>query len=169
VRTAPKTPIVLALLIATVLATAIAMIGGSASGGDERGGRLLVRGGATTIVQRGTGSPDFVPVITKLAFHWDGTDGWLECLALAPSEPAGEPGSGDFDTNAMYVTGPITAGRVGADGAVLRGTATVTGLGAGKNEPFRLVARRGGPGTTVVLHVSGLVFREIVLDGEIGF
>ena len=53
--------------------------------------------------------------------------------------------------------------------AVLSGTATVTGLGAGEDLPFRLTVRRGRSGTTAVLEVSGLVFKEIVLEGQIGF
>jgi hypothetical protein len=52
---------------------------------------------------------------------------------------------------------------------VLRGTSIVTGLGAGENLPFSLVVFQGGPGTKVILRVSGLVFREIVLEGEIRF
>ncbi|MBA3728157.1 MAG: hypothetical protein H0W94_02950 [Actinobacteria bacterium] len=45
----------------------------------------------------------------------------------------------------------------------------MTGLGAGKDLPFTLIAYRGGPGTRVVLRVSGLVFNEIVLEGGISF
>ena len=48
-----------------------------------------------------TGAPDFAPVLTKLAFHWDGAQGRLECLALAPSTAAGAGQSGVFDTNVM--------------------------------------------------------------------
>jgi hypothetical protein len=121
------------------------------------------------MLEGGTGAPDFVPVLTKLAFTWNGTRGDLECLALAPSAPAGDPGSGDFDTNVMYVTGPITSGSVEDGRAVLRGRATVTGLGAGEDMPFTLIVQRGGPGASVVLRVSGLVFREIVLEGAISF
>jgi hypothetical protein len=69
----------------------------------------------------------------------------------------------------MYVTGPVTAASVEEGRAVLRGTSTVTGLGAGEDMPFTLVAFEGGPGTKVILRVSGLVFREIVLEGEISF
>jgi hypothetical protein len=35
--------------------------------------------------------------------------------------------------------------------------------------PFTLIVQRGGPGASVVLRVSGLVFREIVLEGAISF
>jgi hypothetical protein len=69
----------------------------------------------------------------------------------------------------MYVTGPVTEASIEGSRAVLRGTATVTGLGAGEDLPFTLVAFEGGPGTRVILRVSGLVFREIVLEGEITF
>jgi hypothetical protein len=154
------------LVVIAVLA--VSLIGATvAAQGDES--RRLIRGGATTMLEGGTGAPDFVPVLTKLAFSWNGTRGDLECLAIAPSAPAGDPGSGDFDTNAMYVTGPITSGSVEEGRAVLRGSATVTGLGAGEDLPFTLIAYRGGPGTRVVLHVSGLVFNEIVLEGVIRF
>jgi hypothetical protein len=69
----------------------------------------------------------------------------------------------------MYVTGPITSGTVDGGRAVLRGRGTVTGLGAGEDLPFTLIVQRGGPGTSVVLRVSGLVFNEIVLEGGISF
>jgi hypothetical protein len=69
----------------------------------------------------------------------------------------------------MYVTGPVTSARVIGDTAALEGTATVTGVGAGEDLPFQLTVRRGGPGTTAVLEISGLVFREIVLEGQVIF
>jgi hypothetical protein len=154
------------LVVIAVLA--VSLIGATvAAQGDES--RRLIRGGATTMLEGGTGAPDFVPVLTKLAFSWNGTRGDLECLAVAPSAPAGDPGSGDFDTNVMYVTGPITSGTVDGGRAVLRGRGTVTGLGAGEDLPFTLIVQRGGPGTSVVLRVSGLVFNEIVLEGGISF
>jgi hypothetical protein len=156
--------IVLLLLLGTAVLATSASAGGETADEGHR-----VRGAATTMLEGGTGAPDFVPVLTKLAFHWNGSRGDLECLALAPSDPAGSPGSGDFDTNVMYVTGPVTAGSVEGGRAVLRGTAKVTGLGAGENLPFSLVAFQGGPGARVILRVSGLEFREIVLDGEIRF
>src|SRR5687768_6170638 len=112
--------VLLSLVTAAVLAT------GASAGGGPGNDPIGVRGGATTILEGGTGAPDFVPVITKLAFHWNGTRGDLECLALAPTDPAGDPGSGEFGANVMYVTGPITSGTVEGHRAVLRGTATVT-------------------------------------------
>jgi hypothetical protein len=157
-----KIVVLLSLIAAAVYAT-----GGSAGGGAANEERI--RGAAITMLEGGTGAPDFVPVLTKLAFHWNGTKGDLECLALAPNAPAGDPGSGNFETNVMYVTGPVTSASVDGGRAVLTGTATVTGLGAGEDLPFTLIAFRGGPGTRVVLRVSGLVFKEIVLEGEIGF
>lgn len=152
---------------------ALALVAGSAGwaasdqDGDDK--RLKVRGAGTSIVEGGTGAPDFVPVITKFAFHWNGTSGDLECLALAPSAPAGDPGSGNFDVNAMYVTGPITSAQRQGSTIEFRGTAKVTGIGAGTDVPFVGVAARGGPGTTFVLEVSGLTFKEIVLEGQISF
>lgn len=154
------------LVVIAVLA--VSLIGASVAAQSDEGSRLI-RGGGTTMLEGGTGAPDFVPVLTKLAFNWNGTRGDLECLALAPSDPAGDPGSGDFDTNVMYVTGPITSGSIEGARAVLRGRATVTGLGAGEDMPFTLIVQRGGPGASVILRVSGLVFREIVLEGEIRF
>jgi hypothetical protein len=159
--------------IASVIA--VLLIGGTVVGAQVAQGRdrpvdsLGIRGGATTMLEGGTGAPDFTPVLTKLAFHWDGRTGDLECLAIAPANPAPEPGSGEFDTNIMYVTGPVSSARRVGDTAILEGTATVTGVGAGEDEPFRLTIRRGGPGTTAVLEVSDLVFREIVLEGQISF
>jgi hypothetical protein len=155
------------LLVVAVLTLSLIGVSVVARGGEV--GRRVIRGGAITMLEGGTGTPDFVPVLTKLAFRWNGREGNLECLAIAPSVPAGDPGSGDFDTNVMYVTGPITSGSVEEGRAVLRGNATVTGLGAGEDLPFTLIAYRGGPGTRVVLRVSGLVFNEIVLEGGISF
>jgi hypothetical protein len=134
----------------------------------EEGGRT-VKGGATTTIAGGTGAPSFTPVITKLSFHWQHGQGHFECLALAPSVAAGKAGSGNFDTNVMYVTGPITAVQFNGSVATLMGTATVTGLGAGMNVPFTATAERGGPGTPFVLNISGLTFDETVLEGEISF
>lgn len=85
-----------------------------------------VSGAGTTMVEGGTGAPSFTPVPTKVAFHWNGETGRFECLALAPSAGAGAPGSGDFDTNVMYVTGVIASVGREHGRAVLEGSATVT-------------------------------------------
>ena len=135
--------------------------------GDEHAG--AIRGGGTSLVRGGTGSPSFTPVMTKFAFSWKDGMGGFECLALVPSAAAGKPGSGNFDTNAMYVTGTLTSAQAQGQSAVLKGTATVTGLGAGTNVPFTAAITRGGPGATLVLEISGLTFSEIVLEGEIRF
>ena len=135
----------------------------------------LIQGGGTTVVTGGTGStsfppfPPFTPVITKFAIHWSGGQGRLECLALAPSTIAGTPGSANFDTNIMYVTGPITSVEFKGHTAIMKGTATVIGLGAGTGKPFTATAERGGDGASFVLKVSGLTFDEIVEDGQIKF
>jgi len=70
----------------------------------------------------------------------------------------------------MYVTGRITGAVVNGDTATLTGTATVTGLGAGTSLPFTFVVRSGGPGATATLEISGLTFKEILLEGifEVG-
>ena len=132
------------------------------------GGRV-VQGAGTTLVTGGTGTPSFVPVLTKFGIHWRDGQGRLDCLALAPSAAAGTPGSGNFDTNVMYVTGPITAVEIHGAIAVLTGTATVTGLGAGSSWPFTATAERGGSGARFVLTVSGLTFEETLVEGEITF
>ena len=157
-----------ALLV--VLGGAAAVIAAAAiADAAAKGSNTAVRGGGTTMVRGGTGSPSFVPVITKVAFHWSEGRGGFECLALAPSAAADEPDSGEFDTNVMYVTGDITSATVEDRTAVLRGSATVTGIGAGSNRPFTATLTRGGPGATLVLEVSGLTFSEILLDGRFAF
>ena len=93
----------------------------------------------------------------------------ITLLVLTASALPGSPGSGNFDTNVMYVTGTITAVQINGSVAVLTGSATVTGLGAGSNVPFTATAERGGPGTTFVLTISGLTFHETILEGEISF
>jgi hypothetical protein len=130
----------------------------------------IARGAGTTIIHGGTGSPNFVPVITTIAFHAErsgaGVTGEFECLALAP-EPASGPGSGQFTVNAMYVAGKVTGASVHEDTATLTGTADITGLGAGTNVAFTFVVHRGGPGSAAVLTVSSLTFpfNEILVQG----
>ena len=135
--------------------------------GEEGGQRI--QGGGSTMVTGGTGAPEFNPVITKLGFHWRDGQGHLECLALASSAAAGTPGSGNFDTNVMYVTGEITSVEIHGPTATLHGVANVTGLGAGANLPFTAIAERGGPGTRFMLTIAGLTFDEILLEGHISF
>lgn len=157
------------LLAAITVATVIAVPALIAEAGTgDRGTRAMsVRGAGTTIVEGGTGAPSFTPVVTKVAFHWNGNAGRFECLALAPSAKAGSPGSGNFDTNVMYVTGEITSVELdGRRRAILKGSATVTGIGAGSNRPFTAVVTPGGPGATLVLDVSNLTFRETLLQGR---
>jgi hypothetical protein len=128
-----------------------------------------VQGGGTSIIWGGTGAPAFAPITTKFAVSWSHGRGHFECLALTPSASAGDPGSGTFDKNIMYVTGSITSAEVHTRSAVLKGIATVTGAGEGKALPFTLTVVPGGPGATLVLEVSGLTFNETVLEGEIEF
>src|SRR5207245_5537267 len=129
-------------------------VGGGDDGQDGGG----VRGGGTSRVAGGTGAPSFVPVLTKFAFNWSGGTGRFECLALAPSAAAGTAGSGNFDTNAMYVTGTITSAEIKGNTAILKGTSVVTGIGAGANRAFTLTVTRGGPGAMLVLVVSVMTF-----------
>ena len=133
--------------------------------------KVLARGGGKTIVQGGTGQPGFVPVVTTIAFHAERegrvVSGDFECLAMAPAVATGN-GSGQFTVNAMYVTGRISAADINGDTATLKGTATITGLGAGSAIPFTFVVRKGGAGATATLTTEGsphLVFNEILLEG----
>jgi len=154
---------ILALL--TLAAVPLTALGGAVNGPDKN----VIRGGGTSLVSGGTGSPAFAPIETKFAFNWTGHTGRFECLALTPSAAAGTPGSGNFDNNIMYVTGTITSADAKGQTAVLKGTATVTGAGAGSNRSFTLTVTSGGPGATVVLEISGMTFNEIVLDGQVEF
>jgi len=96
----------------------------------------LIEGGGTSLVTGGTGTPDFVPVMTNFGFHWRNGKGKFECLALVPGAKAGTPGSGNFDTNAMYVTGTITSAEIHGQRATISGIATVTGLARGRTFRF---------------------------------
>jgi hypothetical protein len=135
-----------------------------AAAASERHDR--VSGAGKTIIEGGTGGTAPIPVTTLVAFHADGSGGDFECLAFAPSKATGRE-SGEFDTNVMYVTGKVTSVVIDDDEATLRGTATVTGLGAGQNVPFTVTVRGGGPGATVNLTVAGLTFKEILVEGHI--
>jgi hypothetical protein len=159
-----KASLVIGIVVGVALVAAPIAPSGTPGDGDDDG--RSVRGARTTMVEGGTGSPSFTPIITKVAFHWQAGAGRFECLALAPTEQAGTRGSGKFDTNIMYVTGAITSADIGKDAAILRGSATVTGAGAGPDQAFTATVTGGGPGATLVLEVSGLTFREILLDGR---
>ena len=150
-------------LLALVL---IASISAPAAASAEGGNHGQASGAGHTIIEGGTGGSAPLPVQTVLAFHATQQGGAFECLALAPAAATGD-GSGRFEINAMYVTGAITSVAVSGHTAVLRGTATVSGLGAGHNLPFTATVQAGGPGTTVVLEISGLTFHEILLEGHI--
>ena len=128
---------------------------------------LSVQGGGTSILTGG--GPGTLPIITKLGINFENGSGRFDCLALAPTPPEGTQGSGIFDNNIMYVTGPITGATIQGNTATLTGTATVTGVGAGTNAPFAVTADRGGPGTKVVLVVYGVTFVETLLEGSITF
>ena len=129
-----------------------------------------VAGAGKTVIESGAPGPtpetSPLPVTTLLAFHADAQGGDFECLAFLPSHPAGA-GSGEFDQNVMYVTGKVTSLEIGNGAATLRGTATVTGLGAGHDVPFIALVHPGGPGITVRLDISGLTFNEILVEGHI--
>ncbi|MGH2712530.1 MAG: hypothetical protein ACRDM7_01340 [Thermoleophilaceae bacterium] len=166
-KNAPKTLLVIGVMAGAALVAAPIAPSGTPDEGEDDG--RSVRGAGTTIVEGGAGPPAFTPIITKVAFHWQAGSGRFECLALAPSADAGKPGSGKFDTNIMYVTGAITSADIDEHTAVLTGTATVTGAGAGSDQAFTATVARGGSGATLVLEVSGLTFREILLEGRFRF
>ncbi len=128
---------------------------------------ISVQGAGTSILTGG--GPGTTPIITKLGINFEDGSGHFDCLALMPTPSAGTQGSGIFDNNIMYVTGPITGATIEGNTAVLTGTATVTGVGAGTDKPFTVTVDRGGPGTKVVLVVSGLTFVETLLEGSITF
>ena len=135
---------VVSFVLATLLTTRTVL---GRDSGDDNG--RIVQGAGTTIIHGGTGSPNFVPVTTTIAFHAErssgGVTGEFECLALAP-ETASGPGSGQFTVNAMYVVGKVTGASVHEDTATLTGIAEITGLGAGTNVPFTFVVHKGGRG-----------------------
>jgi hypothetical protein len=159
--------IVTALVVGSGLALAVLAQAGTHDEGKALG--RSIHGAGTTMVEGGTGPPSFTPILTKVAFHSSKSVGSFECLALAPNAKAGSPGSGNFDTNIMYVTGEITSAEIDGHTAVLKGSATVTGAGAGSDRPFTATVTRGGPGATLVLEVSGLTFKEILLQGRFSF
>src|SRR2546427_9549038 len=155
-------------LCAGVVLIALAVIGSmtTAVATDKPAKHGSVFGAGKTIIEGGTGGAAPLPVTTLVAFHADKQGGDFECLAFAPSQVSGT-GSGEFDANVMYVTGKVTSLEIAKGVATLRGTATVTGLGAGQDVPFTALVHAGGPGTTVRLDVSGLTFPEILVDGHI--
>ena len=130
---------------------------------------VLARGAGVSILEGGTGAPDYLPVFTNVAFHTELVDGVItgdfECLALGPRKNAGES-SGEFTSNVMYVTGNVES-AVG-DTIRLTGNSDCTGIGAGSNVPFTAEIRKGGPGATVVLRAGNppQTFREILTSGN---
>jgi hypothetical protein len=150
------------VLLDAVLLLALASPFTGAAARDDHG----VSGAGKTIIEGGTGGTTPQPVTTLVAFHANSQGGNFECLALAPPQPTG-PASGEFSVNVMYVTGHVTSVEVTKQAAILRGSATVTGIGAGHDQPFTATVTAGGPGATVVLEISGLTFRETLVDGSI--
>lgn len=132
--------------------------------------QVIARGAGTSILEGGTGSPDFLPVLTQIAFHVESTGGVIggnfECLAFAPHASTGAS-SGSFDTNIMYVTGAIQSVALVGDTIRISGGSTCTGVGAGTNVPFSAIIQKGGPGATVILTAGAnqQVFRETLVSG----
>ena len=165
-------------IVAALIGVTLALNAAAPSdGASQSNTKMLANGSGKTMVQGGTGGsivgsyPTYTPILTTLAFQAAKTGGAvagsLDCLALAPESAAGSftSESALFTVNAMYVTGQVSGAVVAGDRATLTGTATVTGLGAGTNLPFTLVVKRGGPGATAVLSVSGFTFNEVLLEG----
>ena len=152
------------LLVAIALLGALASPFEGAAARDNDAHRIS--GAGKTIIEGGTGGTTPQPVTTLVAFHATTHGGNFECLALAPPQATG-PGSGEFSVNAMYVTGQVTSVEVTKQSAILKGSATVTGIGAGHDQPFTATVTAGGPGATVVLEISGLTFRETLVEGNI--
>ena len=146
----------------------------------------LVSGGGETFIAGGFGDPP-QPLKSNFAFRIDRADdgtvtGSFDCLALAPESEMGLA-SGQFTKNVMYVTGTITTlESLSTDAASFSGTATVTGIGAGKQLPFSckvasgpaqaagksaVGVTAGTAGATMTLVVSGLTFNEVVTNGAI--
>jgi hypothetical protein len=154
-----------AILIVLVLCWALA------AQSSSPGKRVIARGAGTTILEGGTGSPDFIPVMTEIAFHVEIVDGAVignfECLARAPHTGTG-PTSAAFDTNVMYVTGSVEGVAIDGDTIRISGGSDCTGIGAGRDVPFSAEIQKGGPGASVVLTagVTGQVFRETLLNGS---
>ena len=155
------TPILLAAIV--MLGVPASPFGGAAAKDNDD---HQVSGAGKTMIEGGTGGATPLPVTTLVAFHADTHGGNFECVALAPPQATG-PGSGDFSVNAMYVTGHVTSTEVTKQSAVLKGRATVTGIGAGGDQPFTATVTPGGQGATVVLVVSELTFRETLVEGNI--
>ena len=161
------------LLMVLFTAGAFSLVIFGRSGSDSSpSGKVIARGGGTTIIQGGTGAAGgFMPVLTKIAFHAEkqagAVTGAFECLALAPEAATG-PTSAQFTVNAMYVTGQVTGAVVDGGAAILTGTANITGIGAGSNVSFTFEVRKGGPGATSVLRVASLPnpFNEILIEGS---
>jgi hypothetical protein len=157
-------------LLAGATLLAAALVGSatrSITAGAERAADHQVAGAGKTIIEGGTGAASFIPVTTVLAFHASGQSGHFECLALAPTTASGAPESGQFEVNAMYVTGTVSSVQVSGGTAVLTGTAVVTGLGAGPSQAFTFTVKAGGPGSTATLVISGMTFHEILLEGQV--
>ena len=160
-------PVTCAILLGFALGWAML-----AQTGSPQAVRVLARGAGTTMLEGGAGPPDYMPVLTRVAFYVESFPngairGQFECLALAPRASKGET-SGDFTTNVMYVTGAIEAALIERDTIRVEGNSECTGIGAGSNVPFAAVIRRGGPGATIALTagVTRQLFKEILLDGS---
>src|SRR3979411_602616 len=89
---------------AVVLALALISAAAQPAAESSKESSHQVSGAGKTIIEGGTRGAAPMPVTTVVAFHADAHGGSFECLALAPAVATGAE-SGEFEVNAMYVTG----------------------------------------------------------------
>ena len=116
-----KRALILALVLTLLVGSGLYWVVSAQA--QSKAGTSSIAGAGTSLIEGGTGAPSFHPVETTFAFHWSNGQGHFECLALTPSAPPGAAGSGNFNTNVMYVAGPITSVSVEGTTAVFKGTA----------------------------------------------
>jgi len=124
-------------------------------------------GGGHTIIEGGAAGSESVPVTTLVAFQGGSSSGGgdFECLARAPPRSTG-PGSGAFTSNVMHMTSMVALPPGTGRSVVFRGTATITGLGAGHDRPLHCESHRRPPRAAALPTVCGLTFHEILTDGH---
>src|SRR6516164_6457836 len=141
----------------------VALVGATYPSGCGRCGTALYRGcGPAGVVCR-VRPPRRAPRGWRRAHDHRRRDGRFR---PGPGQHAGcLPGNRQRRRFRMPGPGATAAHRPGQQRRV-RGTAIVTGLGAGPGRPFTVRVTAGGPGATVLLTVSGLSFHEILTDGH---
>jgi hypothetical protein len=126
-----------------------------------------VAGAGTSLVEGGTGAPLVPPGRDHLRLSLEQWAGPLRVPGTHAERSSGSCRQWQLRHQRNVRHRANHLGQRRGTTAVFKGTASVTGLGAGSNVPFEATAVAGGPGTTLVLVVSGLTFNEIVLAGQI--